>query len=544
MILRVVKLVPMLRRHALFLCILSFAAVTRFLLLFVSQSHVHSDEAIIGLMGKHILEGRYFPFYMYGQAYNAGAAWEAYLATIPFSIFGVGVFPLKTCILCLSLACLVLVYEMARRLYGIPVASLAALAFALSPSLLKWHFQVRGYSFYFLSVPIAIILFDWIDSSASPRARQIFLFGVVAGLSIWGLELALPLFAVLWLLLALRRKLSPETATAGVLGFVLGYGPAIAFNLTHNFANWHQAFFLKATQPGDSPRLFQLSTFVEIFSQEMPKFFGPDTVLWYYPETPWSGYVFYFAASAAVGAAVWAFVRTPRGPSATEDGLSEGGKDLLMILLTLVCFVPYLVSPTHVPSYFLGGCVPLSVLMGRMLQRSITSYRFLPRLFGWATLAALCVAGLAVIVDTASHNQIETLTQDESGTFSLTRIPARDLEAVERHLSQKRLTSVWATVSFVYPLIFESQERLAASNAIFGWDRNVYPNAVRRRSPDETQPAVFVMEASSPYRAAIESQCKSIGSAPLVTEFGTLTVIEAKPLVGFHPLRAPRRQRL
>jgi hypothetical protein len=529
----------MLRRHALFLCILSFAAVTRVLLLFVSQSHVHSDEAIIGLMGKHILEGSYLPFYMYGQAYNAGAAWEAYLATIPFSIFGVGVFPLKACILCLSLACLVLVYELARRLYGIPVAALAALAFALSPSLLKWHFQVRGYSFYFLSVPIAII-----DSSASPRARQIFLFGVVAGLSIWGLELALPLFAVLWLLLALRRKLSPETATAGVLGFLLGYGPAIAFNLTHNFANWHQAFFLKATQPGDSPPLFQLSTFVEIFSKEMPKFFGPDTVLWYYPETPWSGYVFYSAALAAVGAAVWAFVRTPRGPSATGDGLSEEGKDLLMILLTLVCFVPYLVSPTRVPSYFLGGCVPLSVLIGRMLQGSITSCRFLPKLFGWAALAALCFAGLAVIVDTARQNQIETLTQDESGTFSLTRIPAQDLEAVERHLRQKRLTSAWATVSFVYPLIFESQERLAVSNAIFGWDRNVYPNAVRRSSPDETQPAVFVMESSSPYRAPIESQCKSSGSAPLVTEYGTLTVIEAKPLIRFHPTRAPRRQRL
>jgi hypothetical protein len=538
------NLVPMLRRHALFLGILSFAAVTRFLLLFVSQTHVHSDEAIIGLMAKHILEGRYLPFYMYGQSYNAGAAWEAYLATIPFSIFGVGVLPLKACIVCLSLACLVLVYEMARRLYGIPVATLAALAFALSPSLLKWHFQVRGYSFYFLSVPLAILLFDWIDSAASLRGRKIFLFGVVAGLSVWSLELALPLFAVLWLLLALRRKLSPETATAGVLGFVLGYGPAIAFNLTHDFANWHQAFFLKATLPGDSPPLFQLSTLVEIFSKELPKFFGPETVLWYYPETPWSGDVFYSAALAAVGAAVWAYVRTPRRSSATEDGLSEGGKDLLMILLSLACFVPYLVSPTRVPSYFLGGCVPLSVLMGRMLQRSLTSCRFLPRLFGGAALAALCVAGLAVIVDTAKHNQIETLTQDESGTFSMTRIPARDLEAVERHLRQKRLTSVWATVSFVYPLIFESQERLAASNAIFGWDRKVYPNAVRRRSPDDSQPAVFVMEASSPYRAPIESQCKSSGAEPLVTEYGTLTVIEAKPHVHFQRLRAPRRQRL
>jgi hypothetical protein len=44
------------------------------MILLASQTHVHSDEAIIGLMGKHILEGRYFPFYMYGQPYNAGAA--------------------------------------------------------------------------------------------------------------------------------------------------------------------------------------------------------------------------------------------------------------------------------------------------------------------------------------------------------------------------------------------------------------------------------------------------------------------------------------
>src|SRR6266403_681891 len=114
------------RRHVLFVGVVVLIAAARFAILLTSQTHVHSDEAIMGLMGKHILEGRYFPFYMYGQPYNAGAAWEAYLAAIAF-------------------------------------------AFALMPSLLKWHFQVRGYSWYFVSIPLLLIFFLWIQSSPNGR---------------------------------------------------------------------------------------------------------------------------------------------------------------------------------------------------------------------------------------------------------------------------------------------------------------------------------------------------------------------------------------
>ena len=52
------------RRHALFIGVIVLIAAARFAILLMSQTHVHSDEAIISLMGKHILEGRYFPFYM------------------------------------------------------------------------------------------------------------------------------------------------------------------------------------------------------------------------------------------------------------------------------------------------------------------------------------------------------------------------------------------------------------------------------------------------------------------------------------------------
>ena len=153
------------RRYALFVGLLVLFAAARFAILLTSQTHVHSDEAIIGLMGKHILEGRYFPFYMYGQPYNAGAAWEAYLAAVAFAIFGVGVVPLKGCIVVLSLVTLFLFYQMCLALYEQRTALLAVIVFAIVPSLLKWHFQVRGYSWYFLSIPVLTLLFLSIEST-------------------------------------------------------------------------------------------------------------------------------------------------------------------------------------------------------------------------------------------------------------------------------------------------------------------------------------------------------------------------------------------
>src|SRR5437764_15006037 len=113
------------RRHLLFVGVLVLIAAARFAILLTSQTHVHSDEAIIGLMGKHILEGRYFPFYMYGQPYNAGAAWEAYLAAIAFALFGVSVIALKACIVALSLLCLFLFYCMCLSFYDVRTALLA-----------------------------------------------------------------------------------------------------------------------------------------------------------------------------------------------------------------------------------------------------------------------------------------------------------------------------------------------------------------------------------------------------------------------------------
>jgi 4-amino-4-deoxy-L-arabinose transferase-like glycosyltransferase len=515
----------------LFLGVFLVIAAARFAILLTSQTHVHSDEAIIGLMGKHILEGRYFPFYMYGQAYNAGAAGEAYLAAMAFAFFGVGVISLKSCIVLSSLLCLFLFYRMCLALYDQRTALLAMLVFALTPSLLKWHFQVRGYSWYFLSIPLLTILFVSIQSTPSRRWPLFLLFGVVSGLSICSLELGIAFNIALWVLILMRRSLSLKNALVAFAGFIAGYSPAIVFNLTHHFANWSTV--LEKTGGGRMKTLYRPETLSQIFVTEMPKFFGADTVLWYYPERPAAGFVFYAVAFLAGGLAAFPFLRSPSEiVEAIRGGFARGHKerDLLLLLLTSACFVPYITAPIRVPGYFLGGCFFLAALTGRLLARCFASSSTLIRLGAAGIFAATLITGTAVMLDTARHNQIETLTLcDQSENYCLTRIPGTDLDGVERRLRQSGVTGVWTTVSLVYPLLFECHEAFAVSDTYFGYQHRVYPEPIPWREPNPAERTAIVLETDSPFRVPVEKRFQLADVVPLTTEYGKLSVIEGNP---------------
>jgi hypothetical protein len=517
------------RRHLPFLLILVGTAIVRFVILFVSQTHVTSDEAIIGLMAKHILEGRAFPFYFYGISYNASCAWEAYLAVVPFAVAGVGVVALKIPTVLLSLACLTLFYMMTTRLYSIRVATLASLIFALWPGLLKWHFQPRGYAFYFLFIPVLIIFFLIIAKENIRRVRDFFFFGLICGVAFWSMELLLITIAALWFLLLVRRKFSIKTFAACVGGFLIGYSPAIWWNLTHSFRNWHFLFFEKPEAGGLAAR-FGLPAWRDIFLHEMPKFFGADTVLWYYPETPWIGYVLYFVTAIAVIITAWSAFPKIRNAFSSGFSATDTNKDLLMLILIGVSFVPYIIAPLRVPGYFLAASFFMSILIARCADRFLAQKQIFSRALGAAMLLAVIVCGVDALIETAAHNEIETLTLcPNRQDHCMLRVPGKDIDAVKHDIEQNRIKAVWTTVSFVYPLIFETSEKLIASESIFSVDRPVYPPSIPKPEPGDEDRSVFVIETNSPYRAEIETTLAQKGGAPpRISEHGTLTVIEQR----------------
>jgi 4-amino-4-deoxy-L-arabinose transferase-like glycosyltransferase len=528
--------VNIVRRHWFIIALVIGAAGLRFALLLLARTHVHSDEAVIGLMGRHILEGRYFPFYMYGQAYAASTAWEGYLAVIPFKLFGVGVIPLKSCIVLLSLACLVLFYVMVRNIYGQTTALWSTLVFALSPSLLKWHFEVRGYSFYFLSIVVLAILFWRIASSPATTRKDFILFGLASGLSVCCSELSLPLIAALWILLALRRNLSIQSSIAAVIGFLFGYAPVVIFNLTHQFGNWRTVF--GAITGGGSggkslPVLFRPSTFQQIFFQELPKFFGPDTTIWYYPQTSIIGFVFYALALLGMATALWPFIKSPVKALQVIRGnleMDDASKDFLMLILIAACFVPYLMPVFRVPRYFLAGCFFLSLLIGRMLQRCFAAAELSKRLLGAVLLMSILAGGIGAMIEFGKRNEVETIALCENGeAYCMARIPGADLDAVEHHLREFHIGAAWASPPLCYVLRFETCEKIAISDEIFGWKHNVFPRAVAMRSPRADEPLVFIIETNSPLRRSVEERCAGAsGAAPLIAEYGMLSVIEQR----------------
>ena len=277
---------------------------------------------------------------------------------------------------------------MCLALYDQRTALLATVVFALTPSLLKWHFQVRGYSWYFLSIPLLTILWISIQSTPNRRWPLFLLFGVISGLSIWSLELGIAFNVALWVLILMRRNLSLKNALIAFAGFIAGYSPAIVFNLTHHFANWNSV--LEKTGGGGVATLYHPGTLSQIFVTEMPKFFGVDTVLWYYPEKPAAGFVFYIIALLALGVAAWPFLRSPSQiVEAIRGGFARGDqeRDLLLLLLISACFVPYVTAPFRVPGYFLGGSFFFAALTGRLLARCFASSSALLR-FGAAGIFA------------------------------------------------------------------------------------------------------------------------------------------------------------
>ena len=108
----------------------------------------------------------------------------------------------------------------------------------------------------------------------------------------------------------------------------------------------------------------------------------------------------------------------------------------------------------------------------------------------------------------------------------MTRIPGADIEGVEQYLRQHNVMSVWTTISFVYPLLFESGETLAISNAIFEDPLRVYPQKIPWREPRLDRDAAFVIETDAPFRSLLEAHCaQAFGTAPLVQECGKLVVV-------------------
>jgi hypothetical protein len=214
---------------------------------------IDGDEAIVGLMGLDILDGRGIPVFYYGQHYMGSL--EAIMASGLFAIFGASPFTLQLVPLVWSLALIVVAYIlgilMSSRRAGLIAAALTAVA---PPALMVWSSKARG-GFIEVVVIGAVALcltIKWLRSDPG-QLRYPVLIGLVLGLGWWVNNqiiyfiLPIAIFGLAQLITLFTSKSSRNDWAGvkfrqavrivffGALAFLIGGLPYWLYNLRHGF---------------------------------------------------------------------------------------------------------------------------------------------------------------------------------------------------------------------------------------------------------------------------------------------------------------------
>jgi len=103
------------------------------------EAYFDSDQAIVGLMAKHLTEGRAWPLFFYGQEYMLAV--EAWAMAPVFLVLGPSVFALHLTMVLFNVAAALLLWTLLVREARLSpwLAVLAILPFALAPVILSAH---------------------------------------------------------------------------------------------------------------------------------------------------------------------------------------------------------------------------------------------------------------------------------------------------------------------------------------------------------------------------------------------------------------------
>jgi len=194
-----------------------------------------ADEGVVGLMGKHILEGSELPLFFYGQHYLG--ALEAYCVALSFAVFGVDLFGLRLVPLLFSLALLAVVYRFAYKAYSVAAARWTVALLAVAPVyFLQWNLKARGGFVEHVVLLFVVMVLFWRVFLYHERApARTFALGLAAGVALWVNQLMLAYVIVMVVLLAMQA--SDRRGWAMILaGGLLGASLLIGYNVVHPLA--------------------------------------------------------------------------------------------------------------------------------------------------------------------------------------------------------------------------------------------------------------------------------------------------------------------
>ena len=432
------------------------AAAWKIVFFFWDVVPFNSDEAVVALMARHILQGD-LPVFFYGQAYMGSL--DAFLVAAGFAVFGEQVWVIRLVQLLLWLGTLGVVIALGRELFGATRTGLIAAALLAFPTvnvMLYTTASLGGYGEALLIGSVLLLIAAVIVNRyiMAPGKRLpwglMLLWGVLAGGGLWANGLTLVFSApaglyVLWALWNCRRDWLGGFILAGGLGLLAGALPWVGYAAANGPEALLRELFGSAVSVEQAP--FLLRTFnhlVNFLLLGATALFGlrpPWAVTWLaLPLLPFA-LGFWLVVVAF-------FIRGATRPNPHRQGFALLG-GVCAVLLAGFLFTSFGVDPSG--RYFLPLSIPLALAAAQMVQ--------LPSLKRWQAVGLV-----ALVVVFQFWGTMQSALRYPPGLttqfYEPTIIDHGYDEALIAFLQAQGETRGYSNYWVSYPIAFRSQEQV------------------------------------------------------------------------------------
>ena len=245
---REISFISIIKRDWFFLlCIILLGCFLRLDLLVATNFSVDSDEAIVGLMGKHILEGKEIPTFYYGQHYMGSL--EPLVSSALFYFGGITSKALKAAPFLFAILLFPVTYILGFLCSGKGTARLASIFLAVpSAALVEWSTKARGgfIEIVFIGTVALVLCARWLNR---PTLFLTTVIGLLLGIGWWTnnqiIYTILPIGLMMLLRLlsrenSFRRGNYPliKNFACGMGAFFVGGAPFWIYNLEHKWISF------------------------------------------------------------------------------------------------------------------------------------------------------------------------------------------------------------------------------------------------------------------------------------------------------------------
>jgi len=448
------------------LLILLVALSLRLGLLFSGQRYVDGDDAVVGMMAKHILTRGERPLFYYGQPYGGGHVIEAYLASLLYLLFGFSSIPLKLVPLIFSLGVITLTYLLLERFFNERVAILSGLLLAVSSPFIKSSLKVNGYIETIFFCLLSLFLFLSIYFENERDYGRIALFGLVCGLSYYLFD-----FALLYLLTCLlfffvrdKRCFFRKSFLIFLFPFLLGVSPLIWINLKTNFLQVRHLIHgppLLFEGPKEASKAFPfLANLKGLFIHDLPAFLGPEAVHLFVKKISLFSWIHYFIFLFSL---TFLIAKTRGSLKNLFFSLLPGRRfslnfkrEVWFICYFLIFIILYSLSP------FAGGCPRFLLPLYPFIPISIAF--FLNWLWERKRIQKAISSLLLVLLLFVDLGYDISLAKSDEVIDGRTRTSGKIASRIVKFLNDQDIKYIYTTYFLKWRIIFESNERIIASH--------------------------------------------------------------------------------